>query len=198
MWTTRSEDLPGGRGLRFVVELDSRSASFAEILCGWREDAEFRALFNELLANAPYTAFRWETPAVTAATLSRPFEFVLLDSPGLAQRPDRKAFAEHFAGAGVGVVVFPNLGGDAILVVPCPVVAPSAYGHLAAFVRHAPEEQRHALWQAVGEAMARRVGTEPVWLSTAGAGVSWLHVRLDDRPKYYGFGPYRQSPFDED
>ncbi|MFL6237620.1 MAG: DUF6940 family protein [Thermoanaerobaculia bacterium] len=24
-----------------------------------------------------------------------------------------------------------------------------------------------------------------------GAGVSWLHVRLDDRPKYYGYGPYR-------
>ena len=40
--------------------------------------------------------------------------------------------------------------------------------------------------------MARRVGARPVWLSTAGAGVSWLHVRLDDRPKYYGCGPYRQ------
>ena len=31
----------------------------------------------------------------------------------------------------------------------------------------------------------------PVWVSTAGAGVSWLHVRLDDRPKYYGYQPYR-------
>jgi hypothetical protein len=31
----------------------------------------------------------------------------------------------------------------------------------------------------------------PEWLSTAGAGVSWLHVRLDDRPKYYGYAPYR-------
>jgi hypothetical protein len=42
--------------------------------------------------------------------------------------------------------------------------------------------------------MARRVGRQPVWLSTAGAGVAWLHVRLDDRPKYYGHGPYRQRP----
>jgi hypothetical protein len=87
-----------------------------------------------------------------------------------------------------------NLGGDAILIVPCPVAEPSAYGHLAAFVRLAPERQRQALWQSVGEAMARRVGARPVWLSTAGAGVSWLHVRLDDRPKYYGYGPYRQHP----
>jgi hypothetical protein len=120
--------------------------------------------------------------------------FVLLDSPGLARRPDPEAFAEHFGGAPeAGVVVFPNRGGDAIMVVPCPKARPSAYGHLAAFVREAPESQRHALWQSVGEAMARRLGAKPVWLSTAGAGVSWLHVRLDDRPKYYGFGPYRQA-----
>ena len=124
--------------------------------------------------------------------MSQPFEFVLLDSPGLARRPDPEAFEEHFAGAEAGVAAFANLGGDAIMVVPAPLAEPSAYGHLAAFVRLAPEAQRHALWQSVGEAMARRVGPKPVWLSTAGAGVSWLHVRLDDRPKYYGFGPYKQ------
>jgi hypothetical protein len=125
--------------------------------------------------------------------VSRPFEFVLPDSPGLAQHPDPQAFAEHFAAADKEVVAFPNLGKDAILVVPCPIIEPSAYGHLAAFARLAPESQRHALWRQVGEAMERRVGGKPVWLSTAGAGVSWLHVRLDDRPKYYGFGPYRRS-----
>ena len=76
------------------------------------------------------------------------------------------------------------------MVVPCPLADPSAYGHLAAFIRHAPEEQRDALWRRIGEAMAQRVGMKPVWLSTAGAGVSWLHVRLDDRPKYYGHGDH--------
>jgi hypothetical protein len=193
MWTARSEELADARGLRFAVELDARPATVAEVLCGWQGDAGFRSLINSLLADAPYTAFRWETPAVTAATVARPFEFVLLDSPGLARRSDPAAFAEHFGGADADVAVFPNLGGDAIMIVPCPVAEPSAYGHLAAFVRLAPERQRHALWQSVGDAMARRVGARPVWLSTAGAGVSWLHVRLDDRPKYYGFGPYRQG-----
>ena len=192
MWTARSKELPKGRGLRFAVDLDSRPASVADVLRGWQVDAGFRSLFNTLLADAPYTAFRWESPAVTETTVMQPFEFVLLDSPDLARPPDPKAFAEHFAAAEAGVAVFPNLSGDAIMVVPSPVADPSAYGHLAAFVRHAPELQRHALWQSVGEVMARRVGAEPVWLSTAGAGVSWLHVRLDNRPKYYGFGPYRQ------
>jgi len=42
-------------------------------------------------------------------------------------------------------------------------------------------------------AMQSRIGDRVVWLSTAGAGVPWLHVRLDDRPKYYHYGPYRQT-----
>jgi hypothetical protein len=192
MWTSRSEELAGTGGLRFAVDLDTRPATVADVLRGLQGEAGFREYLNSQLANAPYIAFRWESPAVTTATLMKQFEFVVLDSPGLARRPEPEAFAEHFSGAEAGVAVFPNLGGDAIMVVPRPVGELSAYGHLAAFVRLAPEQQRHALWQSVGNAMARRVGSKPVWLSTAGAGVSWLHVRLDDRPKYYGFEPYRQ------
>lgn len=194
MWTIRSEQIDGGQDLRFAVEFDARQATFAEALLGWREDAVFRSWFNEILAGAPFAAFRWETPPVGVATLGRPFEFVLLDSPGLARRADLEAFAEHFEGEpGAEVVVFPNLGRDAVMVVPCPIAAPAAYVHLAAFVREAPDRQRHALWQAVGQAMVQRVGIKPIWLSTAGAGVPWLHVRLDARPKYYGFDPYRQA-----
>ena len=191
MWSIRSEKLLGGRALRFAVDCDSRPATYDDVIRAWQNDAGFRTWFNNLLADAPFTAFRWETPAVTSATISQPFEFLLLDSPGLARTPDKQAFAEHFRKAINGVAVFSNLGGDAIMVVPCPIADSAAYGHLAAFTRLAPEPQQHALWQQVGKAMAARIGTNPVWLSTAGAGVSWLHVRLDDRPKYYGFAPYR-------
>jgi hypothetical protein len=193
MWTSRSEPVADGRLLRFAIDLDSSPASYAEVLRCWQQDADFRSLFLALLADAPFAAFRWETPPITTATANRPFEFVLLDSPGLASNPDAEAFAEHFrGGAPGGVVEFPNLGKDAILVVPCPNGPLSAYGHLGGFVRQAPGPQKHALWQRVGAAMQRRLGTKPVWLSTAGAGVSWLHVRLDDRPKYYGYKPYRE------
>lgn len=194
MWSARSEELPGGRGLRLEIERDSRPASFAEVIAGWQSDAAFRTLFNSLLAESPFTAFRWETPGVTSDTLSQPFECVLLDSPGLDRRPNPAAFVAHFTDTESSIVTFSNLGGDAILVVPTPLADASAYGHIAAFVRHAPESQRDGLWQAVGEAMAARVGERPVWLSTAGAGVPWLHVRLDDQPKYYGHAPYRTPP----
>ena len=188
-----SDDLAGGRGLRFTVHVGTRPATFADVLRGWQDDAELRSLHNDALANAPWSSFRWETPPVTSATADRAFEFVLLDSPGLAPRPDRDAFAEHFKRAtDDGIVAFPNLGGDAIMVVPCELAALSAYAHLAAFVRGAPAPQRHALWRRVAQTMLARLNTKPVWLSTAGAGVSWLHVRLDDRPKYYSFSEYRR------
>jgi hypothetical protein len=190
MWAFHCEKLTAMNGLRFAVEFDSRPATVAQVVSGWQDDPVFRSMFNSLLADVGYSAFRWETPSVTKATeSSQLFEFVVLDSPGLARRPDRQAFAEHFS-RDASVVVFSNLGRDAILVVPCPIGDLAAYGHLAAFVRQAPESQRDVLWQSVGEAMGRRIGKKPVWLSTAGAGVSWLHVRLDDRPKYYGFADY--------
>jgi hypothetical protein len=153
-----------------------------------------RRAIRSLLADAPFSAFRWETPPITRASADLPFEFVLLDSPGLTSQPDPDAFAEHFRGS-ADVVSFPNLKNDAILVVPCPLGRISAYGHLAAFVREAPDAQKHLLWQLVlvGELMKRRLGPRPIWLSTAGAGVSWLHVRLDQKPKYYGHGRYRES-----
>jgi hypothetical protein len=192
MWELSSNALNDGV-LRFAVARDGEAASFAEVIRAWQTDATFRAAFNAALAESPFAAFRWETPGVTAASAARPFEFVLLDDPTLARRPDAEAFAEHFR-AGEEAVAFANLSGDATLVVPCPVADRAAYGHLAAFARHAPESQRDALWKLVGEEMARRIGAKQVWLSTAGAGVSWLHVRLDDRPKYYGHAPYRKAP----
>ncbi|WP_339732064.1 hypothetical protein [uncultured Gimesia sp.] len=145
-----------------------------------------------MLADSPFSAFRWETPPISTATVNRPFEFVLIDSPGLAGTPDEQTFAAHFRDVQeTGIVVFPNLRADATLVVPCPQVVATAYGHLASFVRDAPQSQNRELWKAVGAAMQQRISAKPVWLSTAGAGVSWLHIRLDDRPKYYHYQPYR-------
>jgi hypothetical protein len=162
------------------------------VLRGWQCDANFRKVFNRWLADAPYAAFRWETPPLTDAALERPVEFVLLDSPWLACEPDRRPFAEHFRQAEQDILVFPNLGGDALLIVPRPLSRSSAYAHLATFVRQAPAAQRDRLWRVTGETMLARVSTRPLWLSTAGGGVNWLHVRLDDRPKYYAYLPYRQ------
>ncbi|MBB6050285.1 DUF6940 family protein [Armatimonas rosea] len=163
--------------------------SYGEVLTLWQRDPEFRTHFLTLLAEQPYTAFRWETPAVTRVTLDQPFAFVTLDSPWLERDSDPLAFAEHFSPT-EPAVAFPNLSGDSTLIVPCPTSHPATYAHLAAFVRYAPEEQQHALLALMGKTIEAQLSDTPLWLSTAGAGVAWLHVRLDKRPKYYGYAPY--------
>ena len=192
MWAADVESLNDGRGRRYVVRKGGAAVGYADVLRRWKDDQGFRSFILALLADAPFAAYRWETPPVTTATVGRPFEFVLLDAPGLERSPDPDAFDDYFrrAAGGATVVTFPNLSGDAVLVVPLPAARPEAYVHLAAFVRSAPEAQRHELFRAIGAVMVTRVSATPVWLSTAGAGVAWLHVRLDDRPKYYGHRPY--------
>jgi hypothetical protein len=179
MWKPRSELLAAPRTIKVVIDQDATPISYAEVLSYWQNDASFRTMFIGLLADAPFSSFRFETPPLTTLNVNRPFEFVLLDSPDLNRDADEDAFAEHFRSAPKkGVVAFSNLGRDAILIVPSPIANPSAYGHLAAFARHAPEGQQHSLWELVGAEASRRLSRKPFWLSTAGAGVSWLHVRL--------------------
>ncbi len=193
MWNTSIESQDGGRVQQLAIHADNGVLSYAAVLAGWCTDPGFRTFFNRLLADAPFAACFWETPPVTRATLEQPFECVVVDSPALAGvSADRAAFADYFDSTGEMVADFPNLGGDALLVAPCPQGDDAVYPHLATFVRNAPAAQQQALWQRVGECVTGRLSERPLWVSTAGLGVYWLHLRLDSFPKYYTWHPYRQ------
>ena len=194
-WQSEIAVLDGGRTRQVTVREDGSPLPYAAIIERWQESADFRDFWIAQLADAPYDACFWETPPITRATASRVFEFVLTDSPALAGvRANPAAFAEQFdaAGAEAAVTTFRNLGGDAVLVAPCPDGAHRAYPHLTAFSQTAPVPQQHALWRDVGAAVAEHLTARPLWLSTSGLGVPWLHVRLDSRPKYYTYRPYRE------
>lgn len=181
------------RTIRFTVTDSSGALSWRKVLAGWRNDPELGDTLGRALADLPFGAFRWETPAMTVDRLDARFECVAVDDPSLDVRPDPSPFWEHLRGDRE-VVRFANLGGDALLVVPCRRDGERTYSHLANFLRGAPRDQQRELWRAVSVAMSERLGDRPVWLSTAGGGVAWLHVRLDDTPKYYAHVPYRDSP----
>lgn len=185
-----------GRGARKIVLQNGQEImTVRAVMDAWRKDDDFVAFFAEQLGEAPYPAFRWETPAVTERHLDRPFEMVLVESLALAKaNASAAAFAAPLGRArteGHLAACFANLGGDAQLIAPVGEDGEPCCAHLAAFCRKAAMDRQVAFWKAVGAAMRKHVRSEPVWLSTAGHGVPWLHVRLDSRPKYYAHGPYR-------
>lgn len=187
-----------GRVHRFVARDGGRPVSRREVVTRLADDAALRTAWIELVAAEPFVALRLETPALTTESAGEPFELVTVDDPSLAVPASPRAFDEHFAREPGDVLVFPNLGGDALLVVPRPLDDATDHAHLAAFTRTAPLEQQHALWSTVGAVTTERIGERPLWLSTAGGGVPWLHVRLDDRPKYYAWIPYRHVGYEGD
>ncbi len=166
--------------------------SFREVFRLWNEDEAFISFYNNILAQSPFSAFFWETPPVRQGDLDNDYEFVLVESRRLSSvQPDFRTFAKQFESAEQGVSTFGNLGGDAVLVVPVPDV-PSGYPHIADFVRNASSHQIIQLWKSVAKAVDQRLSDKNMWLSTSGLGVYWMHIRLDDRPKYYTHSPYRE------
>jgi hypothetical protein len=191
LWAADAGLLDTGRVQRLQLRQGTTRLTWADVVDALATDAGFCDFFNRLLANAPYTAYFWETPPVTRHSAGQAFECVLVDSPALAAvAANADAFARQFAEAAGDIAVFPNLGHDACLIAPCPRAVPDVYAHLAAFTRGAPHGQQQAFWKRLGETVRERLTGRPLWLSTSGLGVYWLHARLDSRPKYYTWHPY--------
>ena len=192
-----TDPLPDAAGYQLrIVDDDSRPLSFDAVFKRWRAqpDDGLRRQWTEHLRAQPYAACFWELPALNPAALEKPFECVCLDAPSLAavRRPaDRDSFQHAFAADdGTAFASFENLSGDALLIAPRPRSAASDYRHLLHFLRLAPDADADALWQRIALELPTRIAKRTVWLSTAGLGVNWLHIRFDRRPKYFQHRPY--------
>ncbi len=194
MWCMKVNELP--QGLLCGIAAGEERLTFSEVLDHLENNEEFADWYSKTLAEIPYPAFFWELPPLTMRSMADIAEFVLIESASLAGlRADPVPFRDKFDAAGeMDVIAVDNLGGDARLVVPTPLGSLDAYPHLAAFVRGAPGQQVRSLWNATAQSLREVLGGKPRWLSTAGLGVSWLHLRLDTRPKYYRYGPYKEIP----
>jgi hypothetical protein len=196
MFDVMKETLLTGAATRYRVLTDGSRLSYGEAIDLLRIDVDFRLFLTEQLKQSEYSAFRWEAPSIETNTRSRDFEFVLLDDPSFTKRKtDTEAYKSYFAPTHDenGIVSFANLSGDATLIVPSPRTTEDAYGHFASFLRKAPLLQIDAMWKKIGDVVLGTISDRPLWLSTAGGGVAWLHVRLDSTPKYYGYAPYRNG-----
>lgn len=145
------------------------------------------------MRNDSFPGYFWEVKPVTKNILKEDFEFVLVETKAFnSKKADTTSFSSYFS-TNEKVVAFLNLGKDAKLIVPTPIIDRSSYTHLAKFTDKAPTDQQVAFWRKVGFEYEESIGASPKWLSTSGLGVYWLHVRIDSFPKYYQHRPYKQS-----
>lgn len=207
-----SNPIPGG--FQFTIESGRESLNYRSFLQALADGdiALINVMSTVMRHHSPakrFSAVFWECHPVTANSLeTTPIEFVLLDAPALATRAnDISAFQEQFQriehSSIHGVISFANLGKDAVLVVPAPSEDagarpgyPHYMTHMASFHDGASESHDYNLWKTIGSTFLDVLRQEPdknkkFWLSTSGLGVSWLHIRIDTKPKYYNYVEYK-------
>lgn len=189
-----TEKVLSPKTFHFQIQQEGHTLTVQEVINLWQESTTFRAFYNKILEEVPFMGFFWENKPISRATLSEEYEFVVIGTEAFnGLQTNQKPFEQYFEEEEL-VVNFENLGKNAVLVVPCPSpLYTEGYKHLGQFIRNAPSAQWDALWKMVGEKVQAHVeGNQlPVWLSTSGLGVHWLHVRLDEQPKYYVHKAYK-------
>lgn len=190
-WQAQSEPVPNGRRIR--LSADETPISFSHYFDLLENDDQFADWYTRLLADADYDAFFWEHPSLTRSRIDADVEFVLIDAAALAHRSaDPSAFRSLFGKhREQDIVTFPNLGNDALMIAPCPTGSNDNFAHLAKFLRGGSADQIRSLWRVTARSVLAKLSDNPLWLSTSGLGVIWLHIRLDAYPKYYQHTPYR-------
>ena len=85
MMKAQIEVLQNGRIHHHTLLDGERPFTTHQTLQNWQTNETFRRFFINLLADAPFDAYFWETPPLTEGRLERPFEFVLVDAPQLSK-----------------------------------------------------------------------------------------------------------------
>lgn len=178
--------------VKLYVYNNSSRISNREVFETLEKDSQFVDLFTENINNLSYEAIYMELPRLDQKSFDEGFEAVLINAPSLARRTqDKVAFSEHYS-VSKSVVNFSNKGGDAELVIPCPISEKKCYTHLMEFIRLAPPLQVQELFKSAAKIIIQRISKgDTIWFSSAGLGVSWLHLRLDSSPKYFKYEDYR-------
>ncbi len=191
-WSHRCESVLSGKATKYTLRRGDEPLGFDAALDLLASGDSFTQYLTALLRASPQAAYRWETPPITVSRIGRPFEFVLTNDPFLETSPEPEVFGACFdrAAPGTQVLAIPNLGRTATMVVPRQIAELDACTHLANCVRRAPADQVAALWACVAATARKKLSLAPLWISTAGGGVSWLHVRIEGVPKYCAYRPY--------
>jgi hypothetical protein len=168
------ESIRGGKMYTF-------SCTWKQFFSGMETENAPLTDFLSILRDQAYSDYFLE---MKPTVLDDSFKFVILDARGALEsmKTSPNDFRQYCTGSSVSS--FYNLGKDAILTIPCPKNS-EQYGHLSQFSRSSTLDLQTLLWRRVFS-IAKDAG-KPMYISTDGRTVPWLHVRIEDNPKYYKY-----------
>lgn len=193
-YTTKITILSPQSHLWQILE-DGQPLSFAQVIEGWRDNVVFREFYWATLLKHGENGCFWEHPKLNKSTVDQPYECVITQTDAFSKRTANFRPFARAVSPGKRISIFPNLSGEALLVVPNQSDEISFNGRdLISFHQTAPIDLVHDLWKNIGRETAKAIAADAPfqYLSTHGLGVLWLHIRLEQSPKYYHHRPYKR------
>lgn len=174
--------------LQCTVYINNKRISFNKAMNQLQYNKVFRDEFIKVLKNSDFDGYFLEV-----APSNRLFEFTLVNAPVFKNiTADPRPFEDKFKKCNnKDVISFMNLSKTSRLIVPCPKKHDNTYTHIGNFIRNASDKQIHSLLKQIPIEVKKC--KKPIWLSTSGLGVYWLHIRLDPTPKYYTTKKYKNN-----
>jgi len=106
------------------------------------------------------------------------FKFVIIKYDYLSyMQLDKETYKEYFKKE---FNVFPNISGDTILISPSPYDDKTDYRSIGPYFRTSTKKTLYKLLECISKNLF-----EGCYLNTHGLGVSYIHIRIDLKPKYY-------------
>jgi hypothetical protein len=125
------------------------------------------------------------------------FEFVIIKTTSFTNKTDIITFGESNINTNSNnIYTFYNLSKSSILISPHynHNYNINIYNNIGTFMRSSNLEQQFLLLAIVFTqylVQLKKNQNKLLWLSTHGKGIGWLHVRIDNSPKYISYQPYK-------
>ncbi len=177
----------------YKLSRDGQNLSFIEVFELMVEEDSIINLMTIFLSSWKRDYF-WEHPKLTQDNCNSDYEVTIIPTDAFENRVSNfNPFKDKFQVTD-SVVVFPNLRKDSLLIVPNKDQGGNQnFITLRRFLHAASNVIIFKFWKTVGETMIEQItkNTKYCYLSTHGLGVLWLHIRIDQKPKYYQTKRYR-------
>jgi len=182
--------------------INNKWLNWSDIFVLANSNDNFVSTLVQILQSNPFAEYYLEfKPTSFDDMKSTIFEFVIIKTSGFALEADMKKFGEKKLNTNSNFIqIFPNPSKNAVLICPCynhnyPI---NSYINIGKFMSSANFQQKNIIIKSAFETYyyeLNKLTNKKLWLSTHGKGVAWLHIRIDQSPKYISWNQYNKNLF---